>query len=136
MSQLEDLHKATVVQTGDWVKLTGYGMIKQPCVDHANAIDCFSRLQFTMDWEFKVHPLGSWSTLLQELLEGQGFVVSDGSYHHSSGAAALILEGKTTTIIFVENVSSPVMMAITALFGVSYWGSTHYYCFLTMWAFP
>jgi len=40
--------------------------------------------------------MGSWSNLQQELLEGQGFAVSDGSYRLGSGAAAWILEGTTS----------------------------------------
>jgi len=39
---MADLQKATVVQIGDRVKLTGYGRIEIPKVDLANVMDHFS----------------------------------------------------------------------------------------------
>jgi len=72
-----ELQKATVVMIGNRVKLTGYGMIETPKVDPLNKLDRFSKLQFALDWEFKVQPMGSWSSLQHNLFEGHGFAVSD-----------------------------------------------------------
>jgi len=77
------------------VKLTGYGAIEQTSKGHSNPFDQFSKLQFAWDWEFEVHPEGTWSMLLHKLYDGKGFVVSNGSFCQGSGAAAWILEGTT-----------------------------------------
>jgi len=42
-----------------------------------------------------VHPVGSWSLLLQELHDGKGFTVSNGSFPTGTGAATWILEDQT-----------------------------------------
>jgi len=91
----ETLPKPTVLPFGDHPKLTGNGVIAFPDGFMLNALEWFSQLQFIQDWEFEVHPAGSWSLLLQELHNQKGFAVSNGSFQTGTSAAACILEGQT-----------------------------------------
>jgi len=92
---MEVLHKATVIEAGDWVKLTGFGIVEHLQDGPTNPIDQFSQLQFVREWELEVHPVGLWSMLLHDLHASQGFMVSEGSYCQGSGAAVWIIEGAT-----------------------------------------
>jgi len=49
------------------------------------------------EWQHQLQVQGCLLDLKQELKESYGYVVSNGSYHNQSGAAAWIIEGKTST---------------------------------------
>jgi len=52
---------------------------------------------FTQNWNLQIHVTGKLSQLRWELVEGKGFVVSNGSFWYSAGAVAWIIKGATGT---------------------------------------
>jgi len=93
---LVTLQKATVNETGDCIRLIGYGSIEWVAKAPSQSIEYFLQLQFAWDWELEVHPMGLWQFLLQELHLGNGFAMSDGSFRQGTGAAVWIIEGSTS----------------------------------------
>jgi len=89
---IEALHKVMVMHVGYKVKLTRYGLMEQTQAISSNPSDQFAKLQFARDWELEIYPDGTWMTMLQDLHDGKGFAVSDGSFHQGTGAAAWIVE--------------------------------------------
>jgi len=81
-----------VLNRGNRLLLVGYA----PFVEAANplgGLDSLLNSQLTKDWQLKITIIGKLTELKEAVQQGDGFIVSDGSYQNEAGAAAWIIEG-------------------------------------------
>jgi len=89
------LRRATVHILPTKVILTGSGWIK-PATNLRTGLQRLQELQFVQDWSWELTIVGNLHDLLDDVRSGNGFSVSDGSFEAGKGAAAWIIEGKTS----------------------------------------
>jgi len=94
---MNELKKATTVICGQRVILTGFNVCKT--VD-CNQDFCQTMLAtvFSKQWGLTFQLVGAQRELHSTLLSGIGYAVSDGSYKDAKGAAAWIIEGRTSNL--------------------------------------
>jgi len=92
---LSTLSKVAVSSTGNHWKLTGHGASISTFPTRFGIVS-FWTLHFVKDWEFDFQIVGSWEALVCDVMQGQGFAVSDGSFKPQQGAATWILDGASS----------------------------------------
>jgi len=93
---LSNLRQASILVSASHITLTGHGLIKSPPTT-IPGIHYFASLQFAIDWEVNFHIIGNWEELTQEVIQGRGYAVSDGSFKTHQEAVAWIIEGSCSS---------------------------------------
>jgi len=86
------LHHAVALYRGSHILLAGFDMTREE-PQHYQGLDHLRHSQMAWDWQLQLQTVGSLSLLKTDILNGHGYIVSDGSYHNEAGAAAWIIEG-------------------------------------------
>jgi len=86
--------------------LTGHGRIETPA-NCQEGMDGLVQHQFCRDWQWELMVIGNLNKLMEEIRNGQGYVVSDGSFQAGRGAAAWIIEGRLNNNRIIGTCLSP-----------------------------
>jgi len=90
--QNTQLHQATVQVHNTKVILTGSRPIASP-QKHSDKMTVLKEHSFTCTWHWEVIVIDNLSMLVDDILLGKGYVVSNGSFQAGCSAAAWIIEG-------------------------------------------
>jgi len=77
--------------------LMSFAPILSPTNKHSSGITTLFQQPFVQHWNLQIHITAKLSQLWQELAEGKGFVVSNGSFQDFVEAVAWIIKGATST---------------------------------------
>jgi len=90
------LHQAMVKIQGEKVILTGSSPINQ-IIATTDPMTALQTQPFYQMWNWEVIVVGNLSNLAADILAGEGYVVSNGSFQLGKGAAAWIVKGHMPT---------------------------------------
>jgi len=99
-------HHATVQEHETKIILTGTG----PILPKSKPSKCMAQLQqhqFYHEWQWEITITGNLPNVVESLLEGDGYAVSNGSFQMGRGAAAWIIEGRDNTNQLIRTCLSP-----------------------------
>jgi len=102
----QPLRRVTVRINPTTVALTGSGHIATPATMETG-IKALQQLTFANEWIWILTIIGNLSNLLEDIREGHGYAVSNGSYQEGRGAAAWIIEGTTNSNQLIGQCISP-----------------------------
>jgi len=100
------LCRATVQEHDTKLTLTGYGNI-DIVVSKPEGIAALAQHQYRREWKWELTIVGNLQLLLEDVRNGYGYAVSDGSFQAGRGAAAWIIEGRMNHNRIVRTCFSP-----------------------------
>ncbi len=103
---LTRLRRAVVINRGSRLLLAGYDSIVKPR-PLLRGLDLLRHSPLAQDWKLKLRTTGRLSELKEDIQQGYGYIVSDGSYSQESGAAAWIIEGRTASSRIIGTMITP-----------------------------
>jgi len=105
-SPTNQLCRATVQERNTKLTLTGSGNI-DTMLSKPEGIAALAQHQYGQEWKWELTIVGNLQSLLEDILNGQGYAVSNGSFQAGRGAAAWIIEGRTNQNRIVGKCFSP-----------------------------
>jgi len=100
------LQWATVQERDAIIILTGLGPINAE-QSKPEGIAALAQHQYGREWKWELTVTGKLQLLLEDIHNGNGYAVSDGSFRAGRGAAAWIIEGRTNHNRIVRKCFSP-----------------------------
>jgi len=80
---------------GNIITLTGHGPISLHEPNQSKGLTALKQLPFAVMWHLKTQVISKLGLLCQDIANGKGFAVSNGSFKDNKGAAAWIIEGSS-----------------------------------------
>jgi len=100
------LQRAVVLHRNHWLLLAGYDTVTAKPQLY-RGLDALHHCPLASDWNLKLKTVGSLSDLIEDIRNGYGYIVSDGSYHSDAGAAAWIIEGRSAVSWIIGTMITP-----------------------------
>ena len=92
-SPTNQLCRATVQECNTKLTLTGSGNI-DTMLSKPKGIAALAQHQYGQEWKWELTIVGNLHSLLEDILNGQGYAVSDRSFQDSNRLAAWTIEGR------------------------------------------
>jgi len=100
------LYRATVQEHDTKLTLTGYGNI-DIMASKPKGIAALAQHPFRREWKWELTLIGNLQLVLEDIQNGYGYAVSNGSFQTGRGAVAWIIEGQTNHNRIVGKCFSP-----------------------------